>query len=161
MLDLAAHIRAAFGDEDAADYVVLAPDDLLFGERGCHIEDRGERLDIELDRAKSAAELRLVRTAEQKDRLIDMVDDRIREHRLIVDDHGDDILRHVRGADDGDVAPIERRIELDVPDAATGNRAAQRGAEDLARHVRQIIDVARKSRDLGRAVDASHALADT
>ncbi len=157
-LDL--HVGAALGDEVALLDVVLAGDHLGSGERGFHVEDGRQVLDVEGDGAHRPHELGLVRAGQEHHRLVDVVDAIGGEDRLVLDDERDVVDGHVLGADDGDVAPIEGGIEAHAAETAARDGAAHGGAVELSGLARQIVHVPGNACDLGGAVQARHAGAD-
>ncbi len=114
--------------------VVLARNDGVLRERILDREDGGQRVNVDLYRAPRFLEKILVRVSQQDDRLLGVVDELVREARLIVRDRGNFIFAwNILGGDDRELAPGDSAAIADAADASSRDTAAHGHAVDHSR----------------------------
>src|SRR5882672_6392748 len=114
--------------------VVLARNGGALRERILSREDGWQRFNIDLYRAPSFREKIFGRVSQQYDRLFGVVDELVREARLIVRDRGNFIFAgNIFGGDDRELTPGDSAAIADAADASSRDTAAHGHAVDHSR----------------------------
>jgi hypothetical protein len=118
-------IDITFFDVVGFEEIVAAPNDLSSRQCIVNRQDRGERLDVDVDFEPRLLRPRAIGMRKEQNWLLGVIHDGICEVWLIVDDQFDAVeAGDVRRRDDGELVPGNGRIEADALDAAARDRAA-------------------------------------
>jgi hypothetical protein len=110
-------------------------------------EHRFERLDVDRHGRERRLDALGILVREQEDRLFRVADEIDREQRLIVLDQRHEVLAgNVLVIRDDYAAPVERRIERDLANAAVRDHGAHRPPVEQPGHA-QVVEIAGASRD--------------
>ena len=114
-------------------------------------EDRRQRIVFDAHGGDGFAQLVLVRVRKQQDGFIAVVHLAVGEAGLIGKDELNVILAgNVDGGDDGELAPVDARVEVDGANEAARNGAAHRGPVPHA-FALDVVDIARAAQQLVHA----------